>query len=102
MNLRDVSTTLLLMSPRILHIVKWYPNPVDPQNGIFVKKHINATAERPNVLGFIDAQFETIEAGNLTLYGAQEMGISAKVAALDVIKHYQDKRNIQNDLCQGH
>ena len=80
--MRDVSTTLLLMSPRILHIVKWYPNPVDPQNGIFVKKHINATAEQPNVLGFIDAQFETIEAGNLTLYGAQEMGISAKIAAL--------------------
>ncbi|MEL0109952.1 MAG: glycosyltransferase, partial [Cryomorphaceae bacterium] len=70
------------MSARILHIVKWYPNPVDPQNGIFVKKHINATSEQPNVLGFINAQFETIEAGNLTLYGAQEMGISAKVAAL--------------------
>jgi len=82
LNLRDVSTTLLLMSFRILHIVKWYPNPVDPQNGIFVKKHINATAEQPNVLGFINAQFETIEKGNLTLYGAQEMGISAKVAAL--------------------
>ena len=80
--MHHVRTTLLLMSARILHIVKWYPNPVDPQNGIFVKKHIDATEEQPNVLGFINAQFETIEAGNFTIYGAQEMGISAKVAAL--------------------
>ena len=54
------------MSARILHIVKWYPNSVDPQNGIFVKKHIDATGDQPNVLGFIDAQFDTIEAGNFT------------------------------------
>ena len=95
--MHHVRTTLLLMSARILHIVKWYPNPVDPQNGIFVKKHIDASGEQPNVLGFINAQFETIEEGNLTLYGAQEMGISAKVAAL-----YSALARVQPDAVHFH
>lgn len=77
----DVRPTLLVMSKRILHVVKWYPNPVDPQNGIFVKKHIEAVSVQPHVLGFIDASFETISTKNQVLYGAQEMSISTKVAA---------------------
>ncbi|HCP41793.1 MAG TPA: hypothetical protein DIT65_08350 [Cryomorphaceae bacterium] len=97
LNLRYVSTTLLLMSSRILHIVKWYPNPVDPQNGIFVKKHIDATTDHPYVLGFVDAKFETLEKDNLTLYGAQEMIISAKVAAL-----YVTLAKVQPDVVHFH
>ena len=95
--MRDVRPTLLLMSARILHIVKWYPNPVDPQNGIFVKKHIDAAGDHKDVLGFVDAKFPTIETDGMVLYGAQEMSISAKVAAL-----YGGLARVQPDVVHFH
>ncbi len=41
--------------PKVLHVVKWYPHATDPQNGIFVKKHIEATSKVPLVLGFVNS-----------------------------------------------
>jgi glycosyltransferase involved in cell wall biosynthesis len=32
----------------ILHFPKWYPQPADIQNGVFIKKHIGVTAEKFN------------------------------------------------------
>lgn len=31
-------------NPSILHIVKWFPHEADPQNGIFIQRHIEAVA----------------------------------------------------------
>ena len=33
----------------VLFLTKWYPNPADPQLGIFVKKHVQAVALYANV-----------------------------------------------------
>ncbi|NDH78303.1 MAG: hypothetical protein EBY63_05690 [Flavobacteriia bacterium] len=42
--------------PKVLHVVKWYPHASDPQNGIFVQKHIEATSDAPLVLGFVNSK----------------------------------------------
>src|SRR4051812_10711355 len=37
-------TTAEQQNIRVLFIVRWYPNPEDPQLGIFIKKHAQAVA----------------------------------------------------------
>jgi glycosyltransferase involved in cell wall biosynthesis len=34
----------LALNPSILHIVKWFPHEADPQNGIFIQRHIDPVA----------------------------------------------------------
>ena len=36
----------LINKKHILHLPKWYPHPADVQNGVFIKKHIEAAAEK--------------------------------------------------------
>lgn len=78
--MRRVRPKLPAMSARILHVVKWYPNPEDPQNGIFVKKHIDALETDAHVLGFINGEFDKIEDGNCLIYGTKKMSVGAKIA----------------------
>ena len=66
---------------RVLHIVKWYPNPEDPQNGIFIKKHVDAASPDAPVIGFVNEHFPPHKEGNRTIYGAARMGVAAKIAA---------------------
>lgn len=67
------------MSPRVVHVVKWYPNPNDPQNGVFVKKHIDALGDDAPVIGFIDGKFATLKDNQRTIYGSSEMTLATKV-----------------------
>lgn len=69
-----------MQKPQVLHLVKWYPHPHDPQNGIFVKKHIDAATPEAPVLGFLNGHFPTIKEGKRVLHGAERMSISAKIA----------------------
>lgn len=64
----------------VLHVTKWYPHKADPQNGIFVQKHIAAAGENPVVLGFLPFSGKPETAGNTTIYGAQQMSNATKVA----------------------
>ncbi len=68
------------MSATVLHVVKWYPNPEDPQNGIFVKKQIDALRTDAHVLGFLNGDFTKVEEGNRTIYGTQKISLASKVA----------------------
>lgn len=68
------------MSTKVLHVVKWYPNPEDPQNGIFVRKHIDAIDQEAHVLGFLNGEFEKIEDGNCVIYGTKKTSLGAKIA----------------------
>lgn len=67
--------------PKVLHVVKWYPHASDPQNGIFVQKHIEATSDTPMVLGFVNSNDKLEEYEGIQIYGAQGMSQVAKFAA---------------------
>ncbi len=67
------------MEKRVLHVVKWYPHPMDPQNGIFIQKQIESVDKDAHVLGFINADFSHQVDGNTTLYGNQQMSLGTKV-----------------------
>lgn len=67
--------------PKVLHVVKWYPHASDPQNGIFVQKHIEATSDTPMVLGFVNSNDKLEEYEGIQIYGAQDMSQVAKFAA---------------------
>lgn len=51
---------------KVLHITKWFPNEVDPQNGIFIQRHIEAVADSvDNYILFVyesPLQEETVKA----------------------------------------
>ena len=66
---------------KVLHVVKWYPHASDPQNGIFVQKHIEATSDTPMVLGFVNSDDKLEEYDGIQIYGAQGMSQVAKFAA---------------------
>ena len=67
------------MEKRVLHVVKWYPHPMDPQNGIFIQKQIESVGKDPHVLGFINANFSRQVEGNTTLYGNQYISLRKKI-----------------------
>ena len=67
--------------PKVLHVVKWYPHASDPQNGIFVQKHIEATSDTPRVLGFVNSNDELEEREGIQIYGARGMSQVAKFGA---------------------
>ena len=67
--------------PKVLHVVKWYPHGSDPQNGIFVQKHIEATSDAPLVLGFVNSKDKLEEQGGIQIYGARRMSQVAKFGA---------------------
>jgi len=67
-------------SPHTLHVAKWYPNPKDVQNGIFVKKQIDAIPSKGFVLAFVNEHFPPIEKENLQLFGAKKMSWTVKLA----------------------
>ena len=67
------------MEKRVLHVVKWYPHPMDPQNGIFIQKQIESVGKDPHVLGFINANFSRQVDGNTTLYGNQHISLRKKI-----------------------
>jgi len=67
------------MEKRVLHVVKWYPHPMDPQNGIFIQKQIESVGKDAHVLGFINADFSCQVNGNTTLYGNKQMSLRKKV-----------------------
>ncbi len=66
------------MEKRVLHVVKWYPHPMDPQNGIFIQKQIESVDKDAHVLGFINANFSRQVDGNTTLYGNQHIEFKEK------------------------
>jgi len=68
--------------PKVLHVVKWYPHGSDPQNGIFVQKHIEATSDAPLVLGFVNSKDKLEEQGGIQIYGARRMSQVAKLGAM--------------------
>ena len=65
----------------VLHVVKWYPYPKDIQHGIFVKKHIDATGDKPHILGFLNDHFPRIQLDNSIIFGAKKMTFTAKFSA---------------------
>ena len=67
------------MEKRVLHVVKWYPHPMDPQNGIFIQKQIESVGKDPHVLGFINTKFSRQVDGNTTLYGNQHISLRKKI-----------------------
>ena len=67
-----------MKTPRVLHIVKWFPNALDPQNGVFVKKHIQAVRPDSAILGFLNHSGPTVQDGTHTLYGSKNMSTAAK------------------------
>jgi glycogen synthase len=67
--------------PKVLHVVKWYPHGSDPQNGIFVQKHIEATSDAPLVLGFVNSNDKLEERDGIQIYGARLMSQVAKFGA---------------------
>lgn len=78
------------MSIKVLHVVKWYPNPADSQNGIFVKKHIEAVHSNAHVIGFLGSSFGKIQENHSTLYGTENINLGRKIAlfyaALDSVQ----------------
>ena len=70
-----------MKTPRVLHIVKWFPNALDPQNGVFVKKHIQAVRPDSAILGFLNHSGPTVQDGAHTLYGSKNMSTAAKWGA---------------------
>jgi hypothetical protein len=85
------------MSPTVLHVVKWYPNPEDPQNGIFVKKQIDALGANAHVLGFLNGDFTKIEVGNRVIYGTRKTSLASKIALF-----YGAIERIRPDLIHFH
>ena len=67
------------MEKRVLHVVKWYPHPMDPQNGIFIQKQIESVGKDAHVLGFINANFSRQVDGNTTLFGNQHISLRKKI-----------------------
>ena len=67
--------------PKVLHVAKWYPHASDPQNGIFVQKHIEATSDAPLILGFVNSNDKLEEQGGIQIYGARRMSQVAKFGA---------------------
>jgi len=64
----------------VLHVTKWYPHKADPQNGIFVQKHIESTGVDPVVIGFLSFSGKPEISGNTTIYGAKQMSNATKLA----------------------
>jgi len=64
----------------VLHVTKWYPHKADPQNGVFVKKHIASTSNDPVVLGFLSYAGKPEIEGQTTIYGAKQMSNATKLA----------------------
>lgn len=63
---------------KVLHITKWFPNPEDPQLGIFVAKHIQAvqTACDVHVLHLCPQHIEKIEVREVEVEGLPTTRIS--------------------------
>lgn len=85
------------MSKRILHVVKWYPHPGDPQNGVFVEKHIRSAGGTHEVLGFLNFKGQPIETSDVKLYGAEGMSPVAKLSVF-----IAKLANYQPDLIHFH
>jgi hypothetical protein len=84
-------------TPRVLHIVKWFPNAVDPQNGVFVQKHIQAVDPDSAVLGFLNHSGPTVQDGAHTLYGSKHMSTAAKWGA-----YFAKVNAVQPDILHFH
>lgn len=69
------------MSQRVLHVTKWYPHRQDPQNGVFVQKHIAATQGPYHILGLLNFQGPPEKTEHGTLFGAIGMSLAAKWGA---------------------
>ena len=67
--------------PNVLHVAKWYPNPKDIQNGIFVKKQIDAIPVNHFTLAYVNEHFPPIEEEHLKILGAKKMGWAVKLAS---------------------
>ena len=86
-----------MKTPRVLHIVKWFPNAVDPQNGVFVEKHIQAVDPDSAVLGFLNHSGPTVQDGAHTLYGGKRMSTAAKWGA-----YFAKVNAVQPDILHFH
>ena len=86
-----------MKTPRVLHIVKWFPNALDPQNGVFVKKHIQAVDPDSAVLGFLNHSGPTVQDGAHTLYGSKHMSTAAKWGA-----YFAKVNAVQPDILHFH
>ena len=86
-----------MKTPRVLHIVKWFPNAVDPQNGVFVQKHIQAVDPDSAVLGFLNHSGPTVQDGAHTLYGSKHMSTAAKWGA-----YFAKVNAVQPDIIHFH
>ena len=86
-----------MKTPRVLHIVKWFPNAVDPQNGVFVQKHIHAADPNSAVLGFLNHSGPTVQDGAHTLYGSKNMSTAAKWGA-----YFSKVKAVQPDIIHFH
>ncbi|MBL6659593.1 MAG: glycosyltransferase [Cryomorphaceae bacterium] len=86
-----------MKTPRVLHIVKWYPHAADPQNGVFVRKHIYATDSNPLVLGFLNHAGPPEHDGMCTLYGSKNMSTAAKWGA-----YFAKVKSVQPELIHFH
>ena len=86
-----------MKTPRVLHIVKWFPNAVDPQNGVFVQKHIQAVDPDSAVLGFLNHSGPTVQDGAHTLYGSKNMSTAAKWGA-----YFSKVKAVQPDIIHFH
>lgn len=66
---------------KILHITKWFPNPEDPQLGIFVAKHIQSTVRNcdVHVLHLCPRPIEKIEVEEIEVEGLPTTRISYPV-----------------------
>lgn len=67
------------MERKVLHVVKWFPHPSDIHHGVFIQKHIESISNASNVLGFVDAEFPTIQQSNQCIYGANNMALMKKI-----------------------
>ena len=86
-----------MKTPRVLHIVKWFPNAVDPQNGVFVQKHIHAADPNSAVLGFLNHSEPTVQNETYTLYGCENMSTVKKWRA-----YFLKVNSVQPDLIHFH
>ena len=86
-----------MKTPRILHIVKWYPHSADPQNGVFVRKHIHAVDSEAAVLGFLNHSDPPEINGASTLYGSKNMSTAAKWGA-----YFAKVKAVQPDIIHFH
>ena len=84
-------------TPRVLHIVKWYPHATDLQNGVFVQKHIHAVESRPAVLGFLNHSGPPEFKDACTLYGSINMSPAAKWGA-----YFAKVKEVQPEIIHFH